>query len=69
VGYIVEQVSGRPFNDYVNENIFKPLAWRILLRAALPVNEALMSMLQTSSGKPKPSRLLRKPRRRAGDRI
>lgn len=24
-GYIVERVSGRPFSDYVNENIFKPL--------------------------------------------
>jgi CubicO group peptidase (beta-lactamase class C family) len=24
-GYMVERVSGRPFNDYVNENIFKPL--------------------------------------------
>jgi CubicO group peptidase (beta-lactamase class C family) len=25
-GYIVERVSGRPFNEYVDENIFKPLA-------------------------------------------
>ena len=24
-GYVVERVSGRPFEDYVNENIFKPL--------------------------------------------
>ena len=24
-GYIVERVSGKPFSDYVNENIFKPL--------------------------------------------
>ncbi len=24
-GYIVERVSGRPFNEYINENIFKPL--------------------------------------------
>ena len=24
-GYIVERVSGRPFEEYVNENIFKPL--------------------------------------------
>ncbi|HLE55684.1 MAG TPA: serine hydrolase domain-containing protein, partial [Rhodothermia bacterium] len=24
-GYIVERVSGRPFNQYVDENIFKPL--------------------------------------------
>jgi CubicO group peptidase (beta-lactamase class C family) len=24
-GYIVERVSGKPFNDYVDENIFKPL--------------------------------------------
>jgi CubicO group peptidase (beta-lactamase class C family) len=24
-GYIVERVSGKPFNDYVNENIFQPL--------------------------------------------
>ena len=24
-GYIVERVSGRPFEDYINENIFKPL--------------------------------------------
>lgn len=25
-GYIVERVSGRPFNDYIEENIFKPLS-------------------------------------------
>ena len=25
-GYIVQRVSGKPFNDYINENIFKPLA-------------------------------------------
>jgi CubicO group peptidase (beta-lactamase class C family) len=24
-GYIVERISGRPFNDYIAENIFKPL--------------------------------------------
>ena len=24
-GYIVERVSGRPFNEYIEENIFKPL--------------------------------------------
>lgn len=24
-GYIVERISGKPFNDYVEENIFKPL--------------------------------------------
>lgn len=24
-GYIVERVSGQPFNDYINEHIFKPL--------------------------------------------
>jgi CubicO group peptidase (beta-lactamase class C family) len=24
-GYIVERVSGRPFNDYIEENIFRPL--------------------------------------------
>jgi CubicO group peptidase (beta-lactamase class C family) len=24
-GYIVERVSGRPFNDYIQQNIFKPL--------------------------------------------
>ena len=24
-GYIIERVSGRPFNDYIEENIFKPL--------------------------------------------
>jgi len=24
-GYIVERISGRPFNDYVTENIFRPL--------------------------------------------
>src|SRR3974377_2176715 len=24
-GYIVERVSGKPFNEYVEENIFKPL--------------------------------------------
>jgi CubicO group peptidase (beta-lactamase class C family) len=25
-GYIVERVSGRPFSDYIDENIFKPLS-------------------------------------------
>mgnify|MGYP002397383992 FL=1 len=24
-GYVVERISGKPFNDYVDENIFKPL--------------------------------------------
>jgi CubicO group peptidase (beta-lactamase class C family) len=36
-GYIVEEVSGRPFEDYVEENIFKPLDMqRSTFRQPLP---------------------------------
>lgn len=40
-GYIVERVSGKPFNDYVDENIFKPLGMNhSTFRQPLPENLA-----------------------------
>ena len=44
-GYIVERVSGKPFDEYVNENIFKPLKMeRSTLTQPLPAHLAgLMS--------------------------
>ena len=44
-GYIVERVSGRPFDEYINENIFKPLKMeRSTFTQPLPSNLAeLMS--------------------------
>ncbi len=40
-GYIVERVSGRPFNDYIDENIFKPLGMnRSTFVQPLPANLA-----------------------------
>ena len=40
-GYIVERVSGRPFNEYVEQNIFTPLAMaRSTFRQPLPANLA-----------------------------
>jgi CubicO group peptidase (beta-lactamase class C family) len=56
-GYIVERVSGRPFNDYVAENIFKPLAMsRSTFAQPLPPDlKPLMSNgYNLGSGKAKP---------------
>jgi CubicO group peptidase (beta-lactamase class C family) len=53
-GYIVERVSGRPFNDYVEENIFKPLGMsRSTFAQPLPAElKPLMSNgYKTGSGK------------------
>lgn len=55
-GYIVERVSGRPFSDYVDENIFKPLQMtRSTFMQPLPQTLApLMSNgYQSGSDKPK----------------
>lgn len=56
-GYIVERVSGRPFNDYVAENIFKPLGMtRSTFVQPLPAElKPLMSSgYREGSGKAKP---------------
>ena len=56
-GYIVERVSGRPFNQYVDENIFKPLGMtHSTLEQPLP-NSLLAQMskgYRAASGSPKP---------------
>ena len=60
-GYIVERVSGRPFNDYVNENIFKPLGMtRSTFVQPLPAElKPLMSSgYRLGSGKPKPYEII-----------
>jgi CubicO group peptidase (beta-lactamase class C family) len=56
-GYIVERVSGKPFNDYVSENIFKPLGMqRSTFAQPLPADlKPLMSggyRLGSSKAKP-----------------
>ena len=56
-GYIVERVSGKPFDEYVNENIFKPLKMeRSTLTQPLPAHLAgLMSNgYRLGSGEPQP---------------
>ncbi len=56
-GYIVERVSGRPFEDYVNENILKPLKMeRSTFAQPLPSNLAgLMSNgYRLGSAEPQP---------------
>ena len=56
-GYIVERVSGRPFNDYVAENIFKPLGMsRSTFVQPLPaeLKPFMSSGYRTGSGKAKP---------------
>ncbi|HKY43714.1 MAG TPA: serine hydrolase domain-containing protein [Pyrinomonadaceae bacterium] len=56
-GYIVERVSGKPFDEYVNENIFKPLKMeRSTLTQPLPQHLAgLMSNgYRAGSGEPQP---------------
>lgn len=60
-GYIVERVSGRPFNDYVTENIFKPLGMsRSTFAQPLPAElKPLMSSgYRTGSGKAKPFEII-----------
>jgi CubicO group peptidase (beta-lactamase class C family) len=56
-GYIVERVSGKPFNDYVNENIFQPLGMaHSTFAQPLPAElKPLMSSgYSVGSGKAKP---------------
>lgn len=56
-GYIVERVSGRPFNDYVEENIFKPLGMdHSTFRQPLPTTLApsMSNGYQLASDEPKP---------------
>ena len=60
-GYIVERASGRPFDDYVEENIFKPLGMtHSTFRQPLPADLApLMSKgYGLASGDPKPYELV-----------
>jgi CubicO group peptidase (beta-lactamase class C family) len=60
-GYIVERVSGKPFNDYVEENIFRPLGMaHSTFAQPLPENlKPLMSRGYTKgSGKAKPFELV-----------
>ncbi|HKZ03104.1 MAG TPA: serine hydrolase domain-containing protein, partial [Pyrinomonadaceae bacterium] len=56
-GYIVERVSGRPFYEYVEENIFKPLEMtRSTFRQPLPQGfaEAMSNGYKVASEAPKP---------------
>ena len=60
-GYIVERVSGKPFNQYVSENIFTPLAMaRSTFTQPLPPDlKPLMSNgYIVGSGKPKPFEII-----------
>jgi hypothetical protein len=60
-GYIVERVSGRPFDDYIQENIFRPLG---IAHATFvqPLPDSLKPMLskgyELASGDAKPFELL-----------
>ncbi|MGZ4871295.1 MAG: serine hydrolase domain-containing protein [Candidatus Angelobacter sp.] len=60
-GYIVERVSGRPFNDYVKDNIFKPLGMAHS-SFAQPLPAELKGLMSTGyklgSGKPKPFEII-----------
>ena len=56
-GYIVERVSGRPFNEYIEENIFKPLGMaHSTFRQPLPPALApyMSNGYQLASDGPKP---------------
>lgn len=56
-GYIVERVSGRPFNEYVDENIFKPLGMtHSTFAQPLPTSlaPAMSNGYQLASDGPKP---------------
>ncbi|MCU1255866.1 MAG: beta-lactamase [Candidatus Angelobacter sp.] len=60
-GYIVERISGRPFNDYVSENIFKPLGMsHSTFTQPLPTElKPLMSNgYRLGSGKSKPFEII-----------
>jgi CubicO group peptidase (beta-lactamase class C family) len=60
-GYIVERVSGRPFNDYVAENIFKPLGMTrsTFVQPLPPELKPLMSQgYNLGSGKAKPFEII-----------
>lgn len=60
-GYIVERVSGRPFNDYLTENIFKPLGMEHSTFAQ-PLSSELKPLMsngyELGSGKAKPFEVL-----------
>jgi CubicO group peptidase (beta-lactamase class C family) len=60
-GYIVERVSRRPFNDYVAENIFKPLGMAHSTFAQ-PLPSELKPLMSNGyrlgSGKPKPFEII-----------
>ena len=60
-GYIVERVSGRPFNDYVTENIFQPLGMQHS-SFAQPLPAGLKPLMsegyELGSDKPKPFEVL-----------
>ncbi len=56
-GYIIERVSGRPFNEYIEENIFKPLGMTASTFAQpLPANlsSQMSSGYRMGSGDPNP---------------
>ena len=56
-GYIVERVSGRPFEEYINENIFKPLKMqRSTFTQPLPqgVAELMSNGYRLGSDEPQP---------------
>lgn len=60
-GYIVERVSGQPFNDYVTEHIFKPLGMaHSTFAQPLPADlKPLMSNgYNTATGKAKPFEII-----------
>lgn len=60
-GYIVQRVSGQPFDDYIEQHIFQPLGMtHASFRQPLPANlEPLMSQgFQTASGGAKPFELV-----------
>jgi CubicO group peptidase (beta-lactamase class C family) len=60
-GYIVERVSGRPFNEYIEENIFKPLGMvHSTFRQPLPSNLApsMSNGYQLASDGPKPFEMI-----------
>lgn len=60
-GYIVERVSGKPFDDYIEANIFKPLGMNnSSFRQPLPENLApnMSSGYQLASDEPKPFEMI-----------